>query len=54
VAAEESALDAKAAQNEQALRIDALERELRSLNIERRNVRQCVTRMLTELDSLGI
>jgi hypothetical protein len=52
--AEESALDAKAALNEQTLRIDALERELHSRNIERRNVRQRVTRMLTELDSLEI
>jgi hypothetical protein len=52
--AEESVLDAKAAFNEQTLRIDALERELHSRNIERRNVRQRVTRMLTELDSLEI
>jgi hypothetical protein len=52
MAAEVRALQAEAALNEYAQRIDALERELRVLNCERDHSHLRVERLLIQLDSL--
>jgi chromosome segregation ATPase len=54
VAAEERALHAEAQLDEQAPRIDQLERELQALKSERDHVRQRVERLLAQLDALQL
>jgi len=52
--AEERALQAEAALNEHAQRIDALERELHALNSERDHAHLRVERLLVQLDALEL